>query len=54
MGAPGHGYVGVPAFHIATSQEAAAAGEFGFRLSAENLLFWPKTVVKRKKGESTA
>ena len=35
MGAPGHGYVGVPAFHIATSQEAAAAGEFGFCLVAE-------------------
>ena len=30
MGAPGCGYVVVPAFHIPTSQEAAAAGEVGF------------------------
>ena len=30
MGAPGCGYVVVPAFHIPTIQEAAAAGVCGF------------------------
>ena len=40
MGAPGCGYVVVPAFHIPTIQEAAAAGEVGFNCPVK-APWWP-------------